>query len=128
MQGRRCLRKNTIGPMLQDVVSTNPEIGAVEFFSWSGARAWIPLLIRWLSDPPGGVELICQWSANDVYGNFGYMEYTWHLTGQAEAASGAWHREIDPATQESQSPRPDGCFFNLPQESDDEMRRCAKLV
>ena len=29
------------------------------------------------SDPPGGVELICQWSANDVYGNFGYMEYTW---------------------------------------------------
>ena len=34
------------------------------------------------SAPLEGVELIVSWAGNDVYGNYGYLGYTWHLTSQ----------------------------------------------
>ena len=85
MQGKRCHKKTTILPMLSEVVKSNPEIGTVTFeMEWGkGLDRIIDVIETNLASAPlEGVELIVSWAGNDVYGNYGYLGYTWHLTSQ----------------------------------------------
>ena len=103
--------------------------------------------------PPGGVELVVYWAGNDVYGNYGYLGYTWHLTSKWVKRP---QEEIDriahwPAKQKLLVERgierlielqkhakvrgltvlvggDNGRFFNLPSEYDEEMGRYAQKL
>ena len=156
MQGRRCLRKTTIGPTLQDITMSNPEVGQLEFqMEWGkGLDAILDVIdSKVYLAPPGGVELVVYWASNDVYGNYGYLGYTWHLTSKWVKRP---QEEIDriahwPAKQKLLVERgverlielqkhakvrgltvlvggDNGRFFNLPSEYDEEMGRYAQKL
>ena len=103
--------------------------------------------------PPGGVELVVYWAGNDVYGNYGYLGYTWHLTSKwvkrpQEEIDRIAHwpakqkllveRGIDRLIDLQSHPKvrgltvlvggDNGRFFNLPSEYDDEMGRYAQKL
>ena len=156
MQGRRCLRKTTIGPTLQDITMSNPEVGQLEFqMEWGkGLDAILDVIdSKVYLAPPGGVELVVYWAGNDVYGNYRYLGYTWHLTSKWVKRP---QEEIDriahwPAKQKLLVERgierlielqkhakvrgltvlvggDNGRFFNLPSEYDEEMGRYAQKL
>ena len=155
-QGRRCLRKTTIGPTLQDITMSNPEVGQLEFqMEWGkGPDAILDVIdSKVYLAPPGGVELVVYWAGNDVYGNYGYLGYTSHLTSKWVKRP---QEEIDriahwPAKQKLLVERgierlielqkhakvrgltvlvggDNGRFFNLPSEYDEEMGRYAQKL
>ena len=103
--------------------------------------------------PPGGVELVVYSAGNDVYGNYGYLGYTWHLTSKwvkrpQEEIDRIAHwpakqkllveRGIDRLIDLQSHPKvrgltvlvggDNGRFFNLPSEYDDEMGRYAQKL
>ena len=156
MQGRRCLRKTTIGPTLSDITKSNPEVGEIEFqMEWGkGLDTILDTIDTKLHvAPPDGVELIVYWAGNDVYGNYGYLGYTWHLTSKwvkrpQEEIDRIAHwpakqkllveRGIDRLIELLSHPKvrgltvlvggDNGRFFNLPAEYDDEMGRHAQKL
>ena len=112
MQGRRCLRKTTIGPTLSDITKSNPEVGEIEFqMEWGKGLDTILDVIdsKIHVAPPDGVELIVYWAGNvlrqlrlpRIHMAFdlqvgqappGGNRSDCSLASQAKAAGGAGHR------------------------------------
>ena len=89
-QSRRATYKTTFEAPLSQAVQIDPRIASTHVrMLWGKGLHEIANVIEELVTEgpeikyPDGLDIIVSWAGNDVYGPYGYLGYTWHLSQSA---------------------------------------------
>ena len=89
-QSRRATYKTTFEAPLSQAVQIDPRIASTHVrMLWGKGLHEIANVIEGLIADrkvvkfPDGLDIIVSWAGNDVYGPYGYLGYTWHLSQSA---------------------------------------------